>query len=70
MDHTEREAGPLVRPQRSAGEWYVKGFADGYHAYLAVSPSGAAGEQYDKGYNEGIETALRDCFAETWDLTS
>ncbi len=70
MDHTERESAPALHPQRLAGEWYVKGFSDGYHAQLAVIPGGAAGEQYNKGYNDGIETALRDCFAESWDLSS
>ncbi len=70
MDHTERESALPLRPERSAGEWYVKGFADGYHAHMAVSPLGAAGEQYNKGYNEGLETALRDCFAESWDMSS
>jgi len=71
MDYTEREPAPPLRPPKmAAGEWYVKGFEDGYHAHLAVIPRGAAGEQYNKGYNEGLEAALRDCFAATWNLTS
>jgi hypothetical protein len=71
MDDTAREpAPPRKPPQLAAGEWYVKGFADGYHARLAVIPVGTAGEQYNKGYDEGLEIALRDCLAAHWELIS
>jgi hypothetical protein len=71
MNYTAREpALPGNPPELVAGEWFVKGFADGYHARAAVVPLGTAGEQYDKGYDEGLEVALRDCLAESWDLNS
>ncbi len=67
MDYTEVEPALSRKPaKKMAGEWYVKGFADGYHARVPVIPGGFAGDQYDKGYNEGLEAALRDIFSQTW----
>ena len=69
MDYTEREPAPSLRTARMvAGEWYVKGFSDGYHARVAVIPDGSAGEQYDKGYSEGLEAALRAVSAQSWNV--
>ena len=48
------------------GEWYLRGFLDGYCARWAVVPRGPAGEQYKKGYAEGVASAQRDIFAATW----
>ncbi len=67
MDYTEREPAPPLRPPKMvAGEWYLKGFVDAYHAHLAVIPRGPAGEQYKKGYTEGLAAAQRDFFAAIW----
>jgi hypothetical protein len=71
MDYIDREPATSVKVAKMvAGEWYVRGFADGYHARLAIIPSGSAGEQYNKGYNEGLEAALRDIFSAAWSAIS
>lgn len=64
MNYTERESAlPLLPPKIVAGEWYLKGFADGYRARRAVILWGRAREQYKKGYADGLAAARRD-FAE------
>jgi hypothetical protein len=67
MDYLQREPmSPIRRPQMVAGEWYLKGFADAYHAHQVVSPSGPAGEEYGRGYTAGLEAVQRDFFAAVW----
>jgi len=67
MDNTERQSARFLRsPRMVGGEWYLRGFLDGYCARWAVVPRGPAGEQYKKGYAEGVASAQRDIFAATW----
>ena len=64
MDYTEAAAMPAFQPPRpTAGEWYLKGFADAYGAHQAVAPTGPAGEEYQKGYREGLVAVQRDFFS-------
>ena len=61
VDYTEREPVlPLRPPKMVADGWYLKGFADGYHARPAIMPREPLGEQYRKGYIEGLAAAERD----------
>ena len=56
----------LEPPRMVAGEWYLKGFADAYHAHQVVAPLGPAGEAYQRGYGAGLEAVQRDFFAAVW----
>jgi hypothetical protein len=66
MDYTEPVPAPPLKPPEITGEWYLRGFADAYHAHVAVIPAGPAGDQYSKGYMEGLAAFQRDVFAEIW----